>query len=216
MLDKIKAMTVPDKLTFLRILIVPFFLMFMFDDTVGTRILALILFVIAALTDAFDGTIARRMNIVSRFGTFLDPLADKLLVSAALVSFVQLRELNVPAWMVVFIISREFMITGLRILAISHNRVIAASRVGKFKMTSQTIAIITILVILVIRAVTVRYFSIMPGDLLVMEGWRYYLGIFISDVPFWLMFCITIITVYSGIRYFYKNLDIVRLEFEKR
>jgi CDP-diacylglycerol--glycerol-3-phosphate 3-phosphatidyltransferase len=188
----------------------------MFKDTIGTRVLALVLFIIAALTDAFDGTIARRLNIVSRFGTFLDPLADKLIVSAALISFVQLRELNVPAWMVVFIISREFIITGLRLLAMSHNRVIAASRTGKFKMTSQTIVIITILVILVARSVIEKFYAVEPVELLAMSGWRYYLGIFLNNVPFWIMLYVTIFTLYSGVRYIYKNIDIISLEFKSR
>jgi CDP-diacylglycerol--glycerol-3-phosphate 3-phosphatidyltransferase len=188
----------------------------MFKDTIGTRIFALVLFIIAALTDAFDGTIARRLNIVSRFGTFLDPLADKLIVSAALISFVQLRELNVPAWMVVFIISREFIITGLRLLAMSHNRVISASRTGKFKMTSQTIVIVTILVILVARSVIEKFYAVDPVELLAMSGWRYYSGIFLNNVPFWVMLYVTIFTLYSGVRYIYKNIDIISLEFKSR
>jgi CDP-diacylglycerol---glycerol-3-phosphate 3-phosphatidyltransferase len=215
-LSRIRMLTIPDKLTILRIIIVPFFLLFMFSGGMYSRILALVLFVIAALTDAFDGAIARRMNIVSRFGTFLDPLADKLLVSAALVSFVQFRELNIPAWMVVFIISREFIITGLRLLAMSHNRVISASRSGKFKMTSQTIVIITILVILVTLSAIRRYSGLVPAQLLEMSGWRYAAGIFLFKVPYWIMLAVTVLTVYSGVSYIRKNLDVIKLEFDSR
>ena len=175
-----------------------------------------VLFVIAVLTDAFDGYIARKMNVVSRFGTFLDPLADKLIVSAALVYFVQLRELNIPAWMVVLIISREFIITGLRLLAMSHNRVIAASKSGKFKMTSQSISITVILVMLVTSSVLKNYYLIETAELLTRSGWTYFLGICLNKMPFWIMLYITVFTVYSGVRYLYKNYDIIKIEFEKR
>ena len=211
-----KPLTIPDKLTFIRIIILPFFLAATVVNTLEARIAALVLFVIAVLTDAFDGTIARKLNICSRFGTFLDPLADKLIVSAALISFVQLSEVNVPAWMVVLIISREFIITGLRLLAMSHNRVIAASRAGKFKMTTQTIVIIAILVILVVNSVLAGKYSMSASMLLDMTGWRYYLGVFLTKFPYWMMLYAALFTVYSGIVYMYRNIGIIKLEFESR
>jgi len=138
-------MNLPNKLTILRVLMIPFFLIFMLTDLGGAsgKFIALALFVIASFTDFLDGYIARKNNIVTNFGKFMDPLADKLLVGAALISFVELG--NLPAWIVIVIISREFIISGFRLVASDNGVVIAASYWGKFKTVSQMIMIILLI-----------------------------------------------------------------------
>ena len=104
------------------------------------RIVANVIFIVASLTDLFDGKIARKYNLVTNFGKFMDPLADKLLVCSALICLIQLGQL--PAWVVIIIISREFIISGFRLVAADNGIVIAASYWGKFKTTFQMIAVI--------------------------------------------------------------------------
>jgi CDP-diacylglycerol--glycerol-3-phosphate 3-phosphatidyltransferase len=118
----------------------------MLTDLMGTngKYIALILFVTASFTDYLDGYIARKNNIVTNFGKFMDPLADKLLVGAAIIAFVELGKL--PAWIVIVIISREFIISGFRLVASDNGVVIAASYWGKFKTVSQMIMIILLII----------------------------------------------------------------------
>ncbi|MDR1533165.1 MAG: CDP-diacylglycerol--glycerol-3-phosphate 3-phosphatidyltransferase [Clostridiales bacterium] len=139
-------MNLPNKLTVLRILMIPAFLVFLLGGCIGqpqSRYAALIIFAAAALTDALDGYIARSRNLVTDFGKFADPLADKLLVSAALIAMTELGWL--PAWVVVVIISREFIITGLRSVAASKNIILAAGFWGKLKTVAQMIMIVYII-----------------------------------------------------------------------
>src|SRR5207244_13567606 len=110
----------PNQLTLLRLLLIPFFLVFTINDNVYTRVSALLIFIAASLTDLYDGRLARARGEVTTLGTFLDPLPDKLLISSAFIAFVEIPEIHVPAWMVVLIIGREFLITGLRTLAVSY------------------------------------------------------------------------------------------------
>jgi CDP-diacylglycerol--glycerol-3-phosphate 3-phosphatidyltransferase len=141
-----RYMNLPNKLTVLRVCLIPLFLILYPYAPLGdplSRYLALAVFVIAAVTDALDGYIARSRNLVTNFGKLMDPLADKLLVTAALVAMVQGAEL--PAWVVAIIISREFLITGFRMLALEKNIVIAASAWGKAKTISQMLMIIFVL-----------------------------------------------------------------------
>ncbi len=136
-------MNLANKLTILRILLVPVFMIFLLNKfPYGVHIAAAI-FIIAAITDTLDGYIARKKNMVTNFGKFMDPLADKLLVSAALISLVQMGRLS--AWMVVIIIAREFTISILRAVAAAEGIVIAASWWGKAKTITQVIAIIFVL-----------------------------------------------------------------------
>ncbi len=130
-------MNLPNKLTILRVLLIPVFLVFILTDIGGTmgKWIALTIFIVASLTDLLDGYIARKYNLVTNFGKFMDPLADKLLVCSAMICFVELGRL--PAWMVVVIISREFIISGFRLVASDNGVVIAASYWGKFKTTFQ-------------------------------------------------------------------------------
>ena len=141
-------MTLANKLTFLRLGLVPLFMVALAFPHVWSRVLALVIFCGASITDFYDGRLARRTGTVTRIGTLLDPLADKLLIAAALISFIEIHELHVAAWMVILIIAREFLITGLRSLAAARGTVMAADTAGKWKTGVQMGAIITILVIL--------------------------------------------------------------------
>ena len=139
-------MNLPNKLTILRVLMVPVFIVFMLTDLGGkfNNIIALVLFVTASLTDLLDGYMARKNNLVTNFGKFMDPLADKLLVCSALICFVATEQL--PAWMVIVIIAREFIISGFRLIASDEGVVIAASYWGKVKTTVQMVMIIALLI----------------------------------------------------------------------
>ncbi|MGI5946539.1 MAG: CDP-diacylglycerol--glycerol-3-phosphate 3-phosphatidyltransferase [Lachnospiraceae bacterium] len=139
-------MNLPNKLTVLRVILIPFFVVALMAQG-GTnetlRIAAAVIFIVASLTDLLDGKIARKYNLVTNFGKFMDPLADKLLVCSALICFIELGQ--VPAWMVIIIISREFIISGFRLVASDNGVVIAASYWGKFKTTFQMIAIVLLI-----------------------------------------------------------------------
>lgn len=138
-------MNLPNKLTVLRVLMIPFFVVFMLMDIVPgmDKWIALAIFVIASLTDLLDGKIARKYNLVTNFGKFMDPLADKLLVSSAMICLVEMGRL--PAWIVIVIISREFIISGFRLVASDSGIVIAASYWGKFKTVFQMVMIIVMI-----------------------------------------------------------------------
>ena len=139
-------MNLPNKLTILRVIMIPFFVAALLYDggaNQNMRYVAAALFIIASLTDMLDGKIARKYNLVTNFGKFRDPLADKLLVCSALICMIELREL--PAWMVIIIISREFIISGFRLVASDSGVVIAASYWGKFKTTFQMIGVVLLI-----------------------------------------------------------------------
>ena len=140
-------MNLPNKLTILRVIMIPFFVAALLYDggaNQNMRYVAAALFIIASLTDMLDGKIARKYNLVTNFGKFMDPLADKLLVCSALICMIELREL--PAWMVIIIISREFIISGFRLVASDNGVVIAASYWGKFKTNFQMFMIIMLII----------------------------------------------------------------------
>ena len=138
-------MNLPNKLTVLRVLMIPFFVVFMLMDIVPgmDKWIALAIFVVVSLTDLLDGKIARKYNLVTNFGKFMDPLADKLLVSSAMICLVEMGRL--PAWIVIIIISREFIISGFRLVASDSGIVIAASYWGKFKTVLQMVMIIVMI-----------------------------------------------------------------------
>lgn len=138
-------MNLPNKLTIFRVILIPFFVFFLLTDVLGAGgdYLALVIFIVASLTDMLDGKIARKYNLVTNFGKFMDPLADKLLVCSAMICLVDLRLL--PSWIVIIIIAREFIISGFRLIAAEHQIVIAASMWGKFKTTFQMAMIILII-----------------------------------------------------------------------
>ena len=133
-------MNLPNKLTVFRVILIPFFVvLLLFDITAHDKWIALAIFIIASLTDFLDGHIARKYNLVTNFGKFMDPLADKLLVCSALICLVELS--RIPAWIVIVIIAREFIISGFRLIASDNGVVIAASYWGKFKTTFQIVMI---------------------------------------------------------------------------
>ena len=139
-------MNLPNKLTLLRVLMIPFFVVCLLwegGQNQTLRYVSAAIFIVACLTDMLDGKIARKYGLVTNFGKFMDPLADKLLVCSALICLIELGQL--PAWMVIVIISRAFIISGFRLIASDNGVVIAASYWGKFKTTFQMIAVILLI-----------------------------------------------------------------------
>ena len=133
------------------------------------RMIAFALFVVASLTDFFDGYLARKYNLVTDFGKLMDPLADKILVISALVLFVELR--YIPAWMSIIVIAREFLISGIRMLAAAKGEVIPAGKLGKYKTTSQMIVIL--IMIIVGNQWYNFYLMLIPIILTLWSGWEY-------------------------------------------
>jgi CDP-diacylglycerol---glycerol-3-phosphate 3-phosphatidyltransferase len=175
-----------NKLTILRIFLIPVFMVFLLNRIPYGVSIAAVIFVIAALTDTLDGYIARKRNQITTLGKFIDPLADKLLVSAALISLVQMGKLS--AWVVMIIISREFTISILRAVAASEGIVIAASWWGKAKTVLQIIAIIAILI----------------------DNFPFrYIGIPMDQI---LIFAAVMVTVISGVDYLRLNKQIIMKE----
>ena len=138
-------MNLPNKLTIFRVILIPFFVLFLLlePDNQTFRLIADLIFIVASLTDMLDGKIARKYHLVTNFGKFMDPLADKLLVCAAMVCLVATGQL--AAWIVIIIISREFIISGFRLIASDNGIVIAASMWGKFKTVFQMLMIIVLI-----------------------------------------------------------------------
>ena len=176
-------MNLPNKLTVLRVIMIPFFVVFMLTDLGGTysNYIALVIFCAASLTDMLDGKIARKYNLVTNFGKFMDPLADKLLVSSAMICLIPMDKL--PAWIVIVIISREFIISGFRLVASDSGIVIAASYWGKFKTVSQMFMIIFLILDL-------------PGNI-------------VSVIETVLIYLALILTVVSLIDYIVKNKEVL-------
>ncbi len=138
-------MNLPNKLTIFRVILIPFFLVaLMVPGIPAGKWIAVAIFIIASLTDFFDGRIARKQNLVTDFGKFMDPLADKLLVCSAMIALIELQ--RIPAWVVIVIIAREFVISGFRLIASDNGVVIAASYWGKFKTTFQMLMVILLIV----------------------------------------------------------------------
>ena len=188
-------MNLANKLTMIRIFLVPVFLVFItVKDIPYGSIIATIIFIIASLTDQIDGHIARSRNQITNFGKFMDPLADKLLVTAALVSLVELK--LVAGWAVVVILAREFAVSGLRTLAASDGIVIAASWWGKIKTVTQMIAILLLLLKVNINP-SVSAISFVSNNS--------FLNSFFTYVPETIMYIAVLITIISGIDYFVKN-----------
>ena len=176
-------MNLPNKLTILRVLLIPFFVFFMLVPVVPyNNYIAVAIFIIASLTDLADGKIARKYNLVTNFGKFMDPLADKLLVCSAMICLVATGQL--AAWMVIVIISREFIISGFRLVAADNGVVIAASYWGKFKTTFQMLMIIVLILDL-----SGRFFEL--------------LGVILTWVAL-------ILTVVSLCDYLIKNKDVLK------
>lgn len=195
-------MNLANKLTMLRIFLVPVFLVFITVKEIPYgSIIATVVFIIASLTDQLDGHIARNRNQITNFGKFMDPLADKLLVTAALVSLVELK--LVAGWAVVVILAREFAVSGLRTLAASDGIVIAASWWGKIKTVTQMIAILLLLLKVNINT-SVNAISFVNNNS--------FLNDFFTYVPETIMFIAVLITIISGIDYFVKNKHVISMK----
>lgn len=140
-------MNLPNKLTLCRVILIPFFVYFQLSDMNNAKWIALVIFCIASITDFFDGYLARKNNLVTNFGKFMDPLADKLLVCSALICFSYQQRLGKwYTWVVIAIVAREFIISGFRLIAAEQGIVIAASYWGKFKTTFQMLMIILLII----------------------------------------------------------------------
>ena len=177
-------MNLPNKLTMFRVILIPFFVFFLlapYFEGYGNYI-AVAIFIVASLTDLLDGKIARKYNLVTNFGKFMDPLADKLLVCSAMICLIELGLL--PAWIVIIIIAREFIISGFRLIASDNGVVIAASYWGKFKTTFQMLMVIVLLLNFDIPAFKI-----------------------LGTVLIWIA---TILTVVSLIDYIIKNKDVLK------
>lgn len=189
-------MNLPNKLTLSRILMIPIFILLLsypfewgiwdigYSELPVAHFIAALIFIIASTTDWVDGYIARKHNLVTNLGKFLDPLADKLLVSAALILLIEMG--YAPAWVVIIIISREFAVTGLRLVAVGEGIVLAAGSMGKIKTATQMIAI----AILLLHNFPFSYFGLPIGIIML------YIALFF--------------TVLSGIDYFIKNWHVMR------
>lgn len=192
-------MNLANKLTMLRIFLVPLFLIFIsITDFAYSTFIATGIFIIASITDQLDGHIARSRNQITTFGKFMDPLADKLLVTAALISLVELKV--IPAWAAVIIIAREFAVSGLRTIAAAEGKVIAASMWGKVKTVIQIIAII--LSLIKVNISTSAYLT----DLVASNN---LIKIIFDYAPIYSVIVAVIITILSGVDYFAKNKNIV-------
>lgn len=188
-------MNLANKLTMMRIILVPIFLIFIAVKEIPYgSIIATIVFIVASITDQLDGYIARSRNQITNFGKFMDPLADKLLVTAALVSFSEMHLIS--GWIVVVIIAREFAVSGLRTLAASDGIIIAASWWGKLKTVTQMAAIITLLlkVNIGVSQASIDFVSN-----------NHFLNVFFTYAPNILLILAVIATIISGIDYFIKN-----------
>ena len=195
-------MNLANKLTLIRIFLVPVFLLFMAKKGIpyGTFI-ATFIFILASITDKLDGYIARSRNQITNFGKFMDPLADKLLVTAALISLVELRV--VPGWAAVVIIAREFAVSGLRSIAAAQGKVIAASWWGKIKTVIQIIAIIILLL-----QVNIKH-SIYIMQIIYNNN---YLNVIYNYLPSTMLMVAVVITLVSGYDYFKKNKEAVSID----
>ncbi|MCK4262380.1 CDP-diacylglycerol--glycerol-3-phosphate 3-phosphatidyltransferase [bacterium] len=186
-------MNLPNRLTLIRIGAAFVFMIFLFADHLYAKYLALFVFTGAVLTDIYDGRLARRNGMVTNFGKLMDPLADKILMVSAFVSFVGLG--YIPAWTVIIIISREFAITGLRLLAASQGEILAAEKGGKHKTASQMFAIFTILTFICLKGTAIQFFDFSTESA---DKW------FQFFLPY-LMYVTVVLTVISGSLYLHRN-----------
>ena len=202
-------MNLPNKLTITRLILVVVFALFAFpypgviesfiDGTIFDILrpyLALIIYIVASVTDAVDGHIARRDNLVTDFGKFLDPIADKLLVSAALLALCNVSIMYL--WAALVILAREFVVSGIRMLAASKGNVIAAGKLGKLKMILQTVAIITLFVAGIVPT------GLWSGFEIVQE-----IIYFVGNI---IMVGAVVLTIVSGVEYVKNNIEVLSLD----
>lgn len=185
-------MNLANKLTLFRVILIPIFIFFLSMPTISHwALISLIIFAVAAYTDHLDGAYARKYNLVTNFGIFMDPFADKLLVTSAMIMLVALK--MIPAWIAIVIVAREFAVSGLRTVTAKDGLVIAASILGKIKTFSQMIAVILMLIKLIL--VTDASFA---GA----HGWIVANAPFLINLPDIIMIFAGLMTLYSGFDYF--------------
>jgi len=199
-------MTLPNKLTVARLIMVPIFVALLSFPSLATYVLAYIVFVAATITDYYDGKIARERNLVTNFGKLLDPVADKILVTAAFVMLMKMDQLHVPGWCVVAILGREFLVTGARSLAASEGAVIGANVWGKTKAVLQMVYLATFLALIVLEQVLASFLPDAGPDS-VLAIYRAIL----KSASFWGVLVIAAITVYSGVQFARINWSLVRM-----
>ncbi len=187
---------IPNLLTIFRILLTPLFIICLFSNYPYAQLWALIIFIVASVTDAFDGYYARKYNQVTRQGKFLDPLADKILVSSAFISFAILK--LVPFWMVSLIIFRDLFVTGIRMALESQGLTMITSKIAKAKTTAQITVIIFILLFLVVQIFSYDWIKVVIQ--FVIE----------QRIIYYLTFLATILTIWTGISYLYNNRLIIK------
>jgi len=189
-------MTVPNILTVFRIFLTPFFIFFLFKDSDLSGTYALIIFVVASITDAYDGHYARKYNVVSESGKFLDPLADKILVSSAFISFTILKIIDF--WMVFLIIFRDVFVTLLRMRMKKSNQSLITSNIAKSKTAAQLIIIVF----------TLLYLSISNSNLQILMGFIDWIERF--NLVYNLTLFVTLFTIFTGYRYAYDNWAVIK------
>jgi CDP-diacylglycerol--glycerol-3-phosphate 3-phosphatidyltransferase len=169
---------------------------FLFCQGLWAKVISLVIFILAAISDFYDGWLAEKKNMVTDFGQFMDPIADKILVLAAFAAFVQMQLID--AWMFVIIISREILITSLRLFALNKGKVLAASKAGKHKTLSQMAVIFSILGFIVLKEMMLEFYTWNPS-------WERF---FRSGI--YLLMILTVgLTLYSGISYLWQNRKII-------
>ena len=197
-------MNLATKLTLARVAAIPLFMLAFLWQSPGAslvedwgKIIAAVIFILAAITDYYDGYLARRYNMITTFGKFIDPIADKLLVSAALIVMVAYKDISyTSAWVVVIIIAREFSVTGLRLICAEQGKVIEASPAGKFKTVTQLLAIVTVLICISTRVIL---------ETKNLTDYSHSFNAYYGYVIYTLMAVAAIATIYSGYDYFRKN-----------
>lgn len=189
-------MNLPNKLTVLRIMLAAAFLLFLFSKGITSKVIALFIFLLASFTDFLDGFLAKRTNQITDFGKLMDPIADKILVLSAMLAFVEMG--IIAGWMVVAIVFREIVITGLRVLALNKGKVMQSDSGGKHKTVWQIFAIFFILVFIIFKEGGARYFGF----------WNSSVEVFYRDMIFLLMFVTVVFTLSSGISYLIKNREV--------
>ncbi len=190
-------MNLPNKLTVARCILTAFFVLFLSIHNVYSFAIGYVVFVVAAITDYYDGKIARERNLVTNFGKLLDPVADKVLVVAAFVMLLGIPAMQVPPWAVVLILAREFLVTGARSLGASQGIVIPANKWGKMKTILQMVYVCTFLFLVVVLQALEQYPAIgdsIPGDVTL-----YIAGI--GTASMWAIIFVALYTVYSGVQF---------------
>lgn len=194
-------MNIANKITISRLVITILFIIAMAFEAFPAKTLGLLLFVLACITDYYDGMLARKYGLITPFGELSDPLADKILISAAFIAFLKIPAFDIPAWAVVAIIAREFTVTGIRLIAASQGTIIPAITAGKQKTVIQMVCVITLLLFLSAQEILSVKITSFPGALDVMNK-------IAPGLSFYLILITALFTLYSGYVYVKKNMGL--------